>query len=141
MIDSVESMALFIPFNSPDHSQEASHAWSTPVSPVTLQLLVQFEALIQERHVTRAAERMGISQSTMSAALARLRRQFDDPLLIRTAKGMVPTAKALELAKRARVALELLEPDRLHGRTFSAHESERHFRILTTEGLALLLAP
>lgn len=113
----------------------------SPVSPVTLQLLVQFEALIQERHVTRAAERMGISQSTMSAALARLRRQFGDPLLIRTAKGMVPTAKALELARRARVALELLEPDRLHERTFRAQESERHFRILTTEGLALLLAP
>lgn len=110
------------------------------VSPLTLQLLAQFDALMQECHVTRAAERMGVSQSTMSAALARLRRQFGDPLLVRTSKGMVPTAKAIELARRARVALELLEPGRLQGHLFSPETSERHFRILTTEGLALLFA-
>ncbi len=112
-----------------------------PVTSINLQLLAQFEALVQERHVTRAAERMGIGQSSMSAALARLRRLFDDPLLVRTAKGMVPTPKALELAKRAHMALELLEPNRLRTESFAAATSDRHFRILTTEGLALLFAP
>jgi DNA-binding transcriptional LysR family regulator len=115
---------------------------STPnVPPINLQLLAQFEVLIQERHVTRAAERMDIGQPTMSAALARLRKLFDDPLLVRTAKGMVPTPKALALAKRVRLALELLEPNRVRSEDFDPATSDRQFRILTTEGLALLFTP
>ena len=116
-------------------------ARATNVTPINLQLLAQFEVLIQERHVTRAAERMGIGQSTMSAALARLRKLFDDPLLVRTAKGMVPTPKALELAKRARLALELLEPNRVRSEDFDPATSDREFRILATEGLALMFTP
>jgi len=111
------------------------------VPPINLQLLAQFEALIQECHVTRAAERMNIGQPTMSAALSRLRQLFDDPLLVRTAKGMVPTPKALELAKRVRMALELLEPNRVRSADFDPATSNRQFRILTTEGLALLFTP
>ena len=111
------------------------------VPPINLQLLAQFEALIQERHVSRAAERMNIGQPTMSAALSRLRKLFDDPLLVRTAKGMMPTPKALELAKRVRLALELLEPNRVRSADFDPATSNRQFRILTTEGLALLFTP
>jgi DNA-binding transcriptional LysR family regulator len=114
---------------------------SSAVTPINLQLLAQFEALVQERHVSRAAERMGVGQSTMSAALARLRILFDDPLLVRTAKGMVPTPKALELAKRAHQALELLEPNRVRSKDFDPATSTRQFRILATEGLALLFTP
>jgi DNA-binding transcriptional LysR family regulator len=109
--------------------------------PINLQLLAQFEVLMQERHVTRAAERMNIGQPTMSAALSRLRKLFDDPLLVRTAKGMVPTPKALELAKRVRIALELLEPNRVRSADFDPATSTRQFRILTSEGLALLFTP
>jgi DNA-binding transcriptional LysR family regulator len=104
-------------------------------------LLAQFEVLVQERHVSRAADRMGVSQSTMSTALARLRELFADPLLVRTAKGMVPTAKALELAQRTHQALELLEPTRLNSTVFDPASSTRHFRILAPEGLAQLFAP
>ncbi|HEX2489466.1 MAG TPA: LysR family transcriptional regulator [Blastocatellia bacterium] len=51
---------------------------------VDLNLLVVFEALMEERGVTRAANRVGLSQPAMSNALARLRRTFDDPLFVRT---------------------------------------------------------
>lgn len=65
-----------------------------------LNLLVLFDALIKEEHVTRAAQRMDISQSSMSGALAKLRSIFDDPLLVRTQKGLAATPRAKELAVR-----------------------------------------
>lgn len=68
-------------------------------------LLRCFDALIAERSVSRAAERVGVSQPTMSNALARLRRLFDDPLLVRTRGEMTPTDRALELVKPVRKAL------------------------------------
>src|SRR5215475_15119908 len=64
---------------------------------VDLNLLVAFDALMVERHVTRAADRIGLSQPAMSSALSRLRGLFDDPLLVRTANGMQPTPRATEL--------------------------------------------
>lgn len=62
-----------------------------------LNLLVALHALLSERHVTRAASAVGTSQSAMSRALGRLREMFDDPILVRTKAGMVPTARALAL--------------------------------------------
>ncbi|MCQ9617913.1 LysR family transcriptional regulator [Paenalcaligenes niemegkensis] len=67
---------------------------------VDLNLLILFDALIKECHVTRAAQRMDISQSSMSGALAKLRTIFDDPLLVRSQKGLVATPRAKELALR-----------------------------------------
>ncbi|HLS42499.1 MAG TPA: LysR family transcriptional regulator [Paenalcaligenes sp.] len=72
---------------------------------VDLNLLVLFDALIKECHVTRAALRMGISQSSMSGALGKLRTIFDDPLLVRTQKGLVATPRAKELALRVEALL------------------------------------
>lgn len=60
---------------------------------VDLNLLLVFEALMEERGVTRAAKRVGLSQPAMSNALARLRRTFDDPLFVRTSEGMSPTRR------------------------------------------------
>ena len=64
-----------------------------------LNLLVALEALLEERHVSRAAERLFVSQSAMSKTLGRLRELFDDPLFIRQASGMVPTPRAEALAE------------------------------------------
>ncbi len=64
---------------------------------VDLNLLVAFDALIRECHVTRAAYRLEISQSSMSLALAKLRDLFHDPLLVKSAKGLIATEKALAL--------------------------------------------
>jgi DNA-binding transcriptional LysR family regulator len=62
-----------------------------------LNLLVVLHALLEERNVTNAGERIGLSQSATSHALGRLRQVFNDPLLVRSTKGMVPTPRALEL--------------------------------------------
>lgn len=62
-----------------------------------LKLLRTFLVLVQERSVSRAAMRLNLSQPTLSHALARLRRMFDDPLLIRTSGAMAPTARCLEI--------------------------------------------
>jgi DNA-binding transcriptional LysR family regulator len=63
-----------------------------------LNLLKALDALLDERHVTRAASRLGVTQPAMSAMLGRLRETFGDPLFARTGRGIVPTSRALELA-------------------------------------------
>ena len=65
-----------------------------------LNLLVAFDALMRECHVTRAAYRMDVSQSSMSLALSKLRLIFHDPLLVKTGKGLVPTERARYLMPR-----------------------------------------
>ena len=74
-----------------------------------LQLLACLDALISECSVTRAAERMGMSQPGMSSALARLRRLTNDELLVRTARGMVATPRARELAESVQVGMRAFE--------------------------------
>jgi len=69
------------------------------LASIDLNLLVAFEALMEERHVTRAGERVGLAQPSMSSALTRLRTLFGDELFVRSASGMQPTAKALSLAR------------------------------------------
>ncbi|HKY02663.1 MAG TPA: LysR substrate-binding domain-containing protein, partial [Burkholderiales bacterium] len=73
---------------------------------IDLNLLVALDALLSERNVTRAAARLGLSQSAMSASLARLRQVFGDPLLLRTAGGMLPTSKAEDLATPVKQVLD-----------------------------------
>jgi DNA-binding transcriptional LysR family regulator len=62
-----------------------------------LNLLVAFDALMRECHVTRAANLLEISQSSMSLALAKLRVLFHDPLLIKSGNALIPTVRAREL--------------------------------------------
>ena len=59
-----------------------------------LNLLVALEALLEERSVSKAAERLYITQSAMSKTLGRLRDLFDDQLFVRRGSGMVPTPRA-----------------------------------------------
>ena len=68
-----------------------------------LQLLV---AVVEERSVTRAAERLGVTQSAVSHLLDKLRAIVGDPLVVKAGRGIVPTARAEALAGRARVLLE-----------------------------------
>ena len=64
---------------------------------VDLNLLIVFETLMHERSVTRAAEKLFLGQPAISAALARLRTLFDDPLFVRTGRSMEPSARAVEI--------------------------------------------
>ena len=70
----------------------------TDLSRLDLNLLALFDTIRREGHVGRAADRLNLSPSAVSHGLARLRRMFDDPLFLRTPKGVVPTARAEEMA-------------------------------------------
>ncbi len=70
-----------------------------------LNLLIALDALLQEKNVTRAAERVFLSQPAMSASLQKLRDYFQDPLLVRVGRDMELTPKALSLVHPVREAL------------------------------------
>lgn len=74
-----------------------------------LNLLKALNALLEERNVTRAAERLALTQPAVSGMLARLRLYFADPLLIRTSNGMIPTDRAMTLAAPLKRILQELE--------------------------------
>lgn len=80
------------------------------IKPSDLPLLVSLDMLLEERNVTRAASRLHVSQPALSAQLARLRRLFNDPLLVpsETGRGMVATPKAEDMAAALRGALTQL---------------------------------
>jgi DNA-binding transcriptional LysR family regulator len=75
---------------------------------VDMNLLVIFEALMFERNLTRVAEKLFMGQPAISAALARLRDLFDDPLLLRNGRAMEPTARALAILKELQPALDTI---------------------------------
>ena len=109
---------------------------------IDLNLLVAFEALMEERNVTRAARRVGLSQPAMSNALTRLRRTLDDPLLVRTPGGMTPTPAAQALIEAVRPALSQLRAALEEKPAFNAAASRRAFHILTSDyAEIILLAP
>ena len=70
-----------------------------------LNLLRVFDAILEARSVTAAASTLGLTQSTVSNQLARLREAFDDPLFVRTSEGMAPTPRAEAMAESIRNAL------------------------------------
>ncbi|MBL4954240.1 LysR family transcriptional regulator, partial [Neobacillus sp. YIM B02564] len=75
------------------------------VADIDLNLLVVFHQLYQLRHVSLVARRLGLSQPTVSNALARLRKTFGDELFVRTAQGMQPTPGADRIAEPVGQAL------------------------------------
>jgi LysR family transcriptional regulator, mexEF-oprN operon transcriptional activator len=105
-----------------------------------LNLLVVFDVLMTERSVTRAAERLGRTQSAVSHALSRLREQFGDPLLLKGGVRMQPTTLALELIEQARPMLggiqRVLSPQHL----FDPANSTRVFRLAAPDFMLTLFA-
>lgn len=101
-----------------------------------LNLLLIFEAMMDERSVTRAAKRVGLSQPALSNALARLRRSFDDPLFVRApggANAMLPTPAAQSLIGPVRAALAQLRAALEDRPAFAPAESQRVFHVLTSD--------
>lgn len=106
-----------------------------------LNLLIIFEALISECHVSRAAEKVFLSQSAMSHALNRLRTQLDDPLLVKTENGLTPTPRAQAMLPEVRQALSLLERTISPPESFIAAKSDRTFRIASTDFFETVVFP
>jgi DNA-binding transcriptional LysR family regulator len=104
-----------------------------------LNLLVALDILLEELSVSRAAERMHISQPAMSAALGRLRAYFDDPLLVADGKRMIPTPQALRLKGRIRALLGDVDAMVAATGEFNPTRSNRRFRIGASDFLTLVL--
>ncbi len=103
-----------------------------------LNLLVVFEALMQDGSVTRAGTRLGMSQPALSHALNRLRYLLKDQLFIRTPKGMVATPRAEQLAVPLRHALAEME-QALEPETFVPAQASRRFSIAVNNYAAVVM--
>jgi DNA-binding transcriptional LysR family regulator len=103
-----------------------------------LNLLVVFEVLMAERSVTRAAERLGRTQSAVSHSLSRLRSELGDPLLIKAGVRMQPTAFALDLIEQARPMLRGIERVLSPRQVFDPRDSQRVFRLAVPDFMLTL---
>ncbi|GAA2625684.1 LysR family transcriptional regulator [Paractinoplanes durhamensis] len=107
---------------------------------VDLNLAVALAALLEERNVTRAGERVNMSQPAMSAALARLRGHFGDELLHRTGRGYDLTPLGAELLPAVRQALAAAEVALGHRTDFDPATSSRHFTVALSDYAVTVLA-
>jgi DNA-binding transcriptional LysR family regulator len=103
-----------------------------------LNLLVVFDAIMRERSVTRAGQRLGVSQPAMSHALTRLRHMLKDELFVRSPSGMMPTPRAEELATPIRMALDGLQQS-LEPVRFEPAKAMTTFRIAVDNYAAIVL--
>jgi DNA-binding transcriptional LysR family regulator len=110
------------------------------VPSVDLNLLIVFDAIMQDRSLTRAGRRLGLSQPATSHALARLRAALDDELFVRTPQGMQPTLQAEQMAEPVREALRLMQ-SALAPDVFDPATSTRTFNLLVNNYAARAVVP
>src|SRR5687768_5722774 len=101
---------------------------------VDLNLFVLFEAVLEERHVGHAAERLKLSPSAISHGLGRLRRLLNDPLFLKHPKGVVPTARATALAEPIARVLAQARQVVASADPFDPRRSTRRFTIGASDG-------
>lgn len=106
-----------------------------------LNLLIVFETLMHERSVTRAAEKLFLGQPAISAALARLRSLFDDPLFVRTGRSMEPTARAQEIFALLSPALDSISTAVSRAADFDPATSTAVFRVGLSDDVEFALLP
>lgn len=111
------------------------------LSGLDLNLLVTLDALLEERNVTRAARRVGLSQSAMSHALARLRDLLGDPILVRSGRGMLPTPRAEAVGRPLREALGSIERTLRAPPAFDPSSAEKAFRLWGGDFAEMVLLP
>lgn len=111
------------------------------LNALDLNLVRVFDALLRERSVTRAGERIGLSQPAVSAALNRLRHILNDQLFVRHGHEMLPTPRAEAMAEPVRLALAALERAFALGRRFDPAALERTFTLMGADFFSLLLMP
>jgi DNA-binding transcriptional LysR family regulator len=111
------------------------------VEQIDLRLLRIFDAMHANRHVTRAAEELGLSQPTISIGLGKLREQFGDPLFVRTSEGMLPTSRADALIGPIRDVLHSVRSICEMEAAFEPVSATRKFRICMTDASHITLLP
>lgn len=108
------------------------------ISNFDLNLLRVLDALLRERNVSRAAERLALSQPAVSNALNRLRELLDDPLLVRVGRSMQPTPRALTLEGPIRQALQQIHSSLSAGDSFNPALSQHRFTLALTDYAELI---
>ena len=111
------------------------------IADFDLNLLAVFVAVNEYRHITKAAQAIGLSQSALSHALNRLRTKLGDSLFVKSSGGMVPTPRAKELAEPIRDLIDSFEQKILASNSFMIEQLERTFRISSTDLIESLLIP
>lgn len=104
-------------------------------------MLLAFDLLMRELNVSRAAKRMFVTQSGMSQILQRLRQQFDDPLLVKTATGMQPTERALALVEPVRSILRDISRLLEAATPFDPAASHERFVVAGSDYIEFLVLP
>jgi DNA-binding transcriptional LysR family regulator len=112
-----------------------------PSDMVDTNLLRLFDLLYSTHSVTRSAELLGLSQPTVSTWLVKLRKQFNDPLFVRTTEGMQPTPRAEALISIVRVTLDSLRQLSELEPIFDPASAQRTFRICMTDASHITLLP
>ena len=100
-----------------------------------------FEAIYACRSITRAADRLGLSQPTVSIGLGQLRKHFGDPLFVQTSDGMIPTPFAAGLVDQVRETLDDLKRLSDSRAVFDPQQASREFRIAMTDASHITLMP
>jgi len=111
------------------------------INKVDLNLLIYLDVLLREKNVTRAANQLNITQPAMSNGLKRLRNLFNDPILVRTSDGMVPTERSKALGPVIRKILLELEEALQSEDNFNPATSDRVFRLMASDYAASTLIP
>jgi DNA-binding transcriptional LysR family regulator len=112
----------------------------THLRHVDLNLLLALHALLEERHVTRAAKRCFLSQPAMSRALERLRETFGDQLLIRSGRAYERTVRGDSLLRELQSLLPRLE-SMVRGQDFDPQRSQERFRLAVRDHASITLIP
>jgi len=110
------------------------------LAQLDLNLLVHLHVLLEEQHVTRAAERLQASQPAVSRALGRLRTVFGDPLLVRSGRGLTLTERARALAPRVADLLRATH-ELTRGNPFDPAQARGTIRLAAPDIVALMLVP
>ena len=108
---------------------------------VDTNLIIALRALLVHQNVTRAAKEVGLSQSSMSHALSRLRAHFDDPLLVPAGRALALTERGKNLMAPVAEAVAHLERVFAPAERFDPRTSHRVFRIAATDNLELYVLP
>lgn len=106
-----------------------------------MNLMASFDALLREKNVTAAADKIGVSQPAMSGMLKRLREKLQDPILVRVGTQYELSARAQELVEPVRQALLMIEDLTRPSSSFELGDAENHLRIMASEFSQMMILP
>ncbi len=111
------------------------------IRDIDLNLLILFDAIYTDKNISRAANRLNMSQSALSNGLARMRNLLNDPLFVRTGNGMIPTEKAANFAAPIQQALQLIQAGFQQREEFDYQNENRTFHLAMDDYSEMIVLP